>query len=44
MSGEWWTVTDTGYVISDVRLTLQTDDDVLIYVEYTGKIEVNEKV
>ena len=35
---------DTGYVIPDVRLTLQNDDDVLIYVEYTGKIEVNEKV
>ena len=44
MSGEWGTVTDTGYVIPDVRLTLQTDDDALIYVEYTGKIEVNEKV
>jgi len=43
MGGEWATITDTGYIILDVRLTLQTDDDALIYVEYTGRAELNEK-
>jgi hypothetical protein len=43
MGGEWATLTDSGYVILDVRLTLQTNDDAYIYVEYTGRFEQNEK-
>jgi hypothetical protein len=43
MGGEWGTINDTGCLILDVRLTLETDDGALIYLEYTGRWVINEK-
>lgn len=37
---DWMTISDDGYGHLDVRATFETDDDAIIYVEYSGIIEL----
>lgn len=40
-AADWLTVSaDRSYGTLDVRVTLKTDDDVLIYCEYSGRIDL----
>lgn len=39
---DWLTLGADGYGHLDVRVTLQTQDDALVYMEYTGKLQINE--
>jgi len=42
--GEWALVGPDGFLRVDVRLQIETHDGAFIYVQYTGLLEVNEKV
>ena len=42
--GDWLLVAPDGFGRLDVRLTLCTDDGAQIYCQYTGVLEMNEKV
>ncbi|MEM6708989.1 MAG: DUF3237 domain-containing protein [Pseudomonadota bacterium] len=39
---DWVVVGDQGHAQIDVRLILQTDDDAMIYMTYTGVLEQND--
>ncbi|MBT4495074.1 MAG: DUF3237 domain-containing protein [Gammaproteobacteria bacterium] len=41
---DWVLLGNDGVGQVDVRITLKTDDDALIYVQYLGKLHFNEKV
>ena len=41
---DWVLVRNDGSVQLDVRLTLQTDDEALIYMQYLGKLLLDENV
>ena len=43
-SGDWLLVGDDGYGRTDVRLTLRTDDNAIIYAQYFGLIEMTAAV
>lgn len=40
---DWALVSPDGWVNLDVRLTLRTDDDALVYMTYTGVMEPSDK-
>ena len=42
--GDWFLVSDDGVGRLDVRATLQTHDDALIYATYGGVLELNDRV
>lgn len=42
--GDWLLFDDSGAGRLDVRGTLETDDEARIYIQYTGVLEMNEKV
>ena len=42
VGGDWLTVRRDGVVVLDVRLTMETDDGALIYVTYSGIIDLGE--
>ena len=42
--GDWLLIDDASVGHLDVRLTLRTDDGAHIYVQYTGVLELNDKV
>lgn len=42
--GEWALLGPDGYIRVDVRLQVQTHDGALIYMQYFGLLEMNEKV
>ncbi|MBL4708390.1 MAG: DUF3237 domain-containing protein, partial [Flavobacteriales bacterium] len=42
--GDWILVDDQGVGHLDVRITLQTDDGALLYVQYYGVLEMTEAV
>lgn len=39
--GDWLTVDDQGVAIVDVRLTIRTHDDALVFVQYGGRIDMS---
>ena len=42
--GEWALIGPDGYLRVDVRLQVQTHDGAVIYVQYTGLLEMNDAV
>lgn len=42
--GDWILVDDSGVAHLDVRITLKTEDDALIYMQYHGVLIMNEAV
>jgi hypothetical protein len=40
--GDWALLGDDGFARLDVRGQLRTDDDAIVYVSYTGLLELNE--
>lgn len=40
-AADWAVVSPTGIGLMDVRLTLETDDGALIYVSYTGRVDLS---
>jgi len=40
VGGDWLLIRTDGIGIVDVRLTLKTDDDALIYMAYTGVLDL----
>jgi hypothetical protein len=42
--GDWVLIGPDGFGRLDVRAQIQTDDDAVLYLSYTGVLEMNEKV
>ena len=42
--GEWALLGADGYILIDVRLQAETDDGALLYIQYYGHLEMNDKV
>ena len=43
-AADWLNLSDDGYGHPDVRITAKTHDGALIYIEYFGKLELNDHV
>lgn len=41
---DWMTISEQGYGHLDVRATFETDDNAIIYVQYTGVIELTSGI
>lgn len=41
---DWMTISDDGYGHLDVRATFETDDNAIIYAQYSGVIELTEGI